>query len=266
MEPTLNQNDSKALIQKPDQYLADRAKNLDELLDQITLPDGTEEAIISGSAKKLIRDKALGLFKVGEIIKEFLDWNDNVDKDIKEAKKNVLLAHYFQKNESNSLAVSELKSFISSAQGNTLFNKIVRILDDSPPDELLMKHLSSALKHMIDGDFIGLFESHKYALSQIEQISPQALAILADKSRWPHMKLGGYSANGTKLSSDWLMEFNNAYSQSKGVFDEETRTRIRYSISELINRRIVEAHLVGQSVAKCTVTDIGALIEPYISS
>ncbi len=263
---SLKPSESKALVTQPEQYLADQAKNLDEMLNDITLPEGTEEAIVSGAAKKLIRDKVLGLFKVGEIVSSILNWNEDIDKDIREAKRNYLLARYFNKNESNATAISDIKGFLSSAQGNTLFNKIIRILDDSAPDEKLIEHLSSALKHIIGTDFRALFEEHKYALSQIEQISPQALAILADDKNWPQIKLGNYQASGTRVQSDWLHEFNSVYSTSKGIIDGPTQSRVRYSISELHNRRIIEAHLVGQGIAKCTVTDIGSLLIPYIKA
>jgi hypothetical protein len=263
---SLKPSESKALIQRPDQYLASQAKTLDARLNGVTLPEGTEEVIASGAARRLIRDKILGLFKVGEVISALLSWNENIDKDIKEAKRDHLLALYFHQNEQSVTAISDLKSFLSSGQGNTLFNKIIRILDDSAPDEQLVAHLSAALKHIVDSDFRSLFEDHKYALSQIEQISPQALAILADQSSWPEMNLGSYQANGTKVQSDWLNEFATVYAQSKGIADSAMQSRVGYSINELTSRRIIEAHLVRQSVARCTVTDIGALLVPYLKS
>lgn len=262
----MKSNESKSLIQNPDHYLSDQVKSLDTILNSVTLPEGTEEIISSGATKKLIRDSALGLFKVGEVISAILGWNENIDNQIREAKRDHLLALYFHQNEKSISAISDLRSFLSSAQGNTLFNKIIRILDDSAPDEKLVGHLSSALRHIVESDFRSLFEEHKYALAQIEQISPQALAILADKNSWPEMNLGSYQSSGTQVKSDWLHEFNAAYTQSKGIIDEGMKSRVRYSINELTSRRIIEAHLIRQSVAQCTVTDIGALIIPYITN
>lgn len=256
--------ESKALIQSPDQYLANQVKTLDERLASVKLPEGTEEVVAAGATKRLIRDKVLGLFKVGDLISTFLTWNESIDRDIREAKQNHLLALYFHINENNANSIGELKRFLSSGQGNTLFNKIIRILDDSPPDEQLIKHLSAALKHIVDSNFHDLFEEHKYALSQIEQISPQALAILADNKSWPEINLTSYQASGTRLQSDWLQEFNAAYTHSKGITDSSMQSRVRYSISELTTRRVIEAHLVREQVARCTVTDIGLLLIPYL--
>jgi hypothetical protein len=262
----MDQKQSTALIANPSAYLAERAETLDEIIARTKLPAGSEEAIVSGRARRVIRDKALGLFKIGEIVKELLDWNENVDKDIREAKKNALLAEYFQKSEAAANGLSSLHKLLTSAAGNTLFNKIVQILDDNPPDQVLIDHLSSALRHIVESDFESLFEEHKYALSQIGQISAQALAILRDAQNWPLIPLAGYQANGSKVVSDWLQEFSQAYSTSRGVSEPKLLSRIRYTISELQNRRLIEAHLTVQNQAKCVVTDIGALITPYISA
>jgi hypothetical protein len=194
-------------------------------------------------APLIVRDKALGLFKVGAIISEFLNLNENVDKEIKEAKKNILFAEFFHISETNQHVISDLKKLLTSAQGNTLFNKILRIIDDNPPDSLPIDHLSSALKHIVNSDFEALFEAHKYALSQIEQISPQALAILADQRNWPNIALGTYRSTGTKITTDWLVEFTEAYTMRKNIFDNAVKHRVKYSVSELTTRKTIEAHL-----------------------
>ena len=125
----------------------------------------------------------MGLFKVGEIISAVLNWNEDVDKNIRETKKNYLIAEYFHKTENNDQAVSQLRKFVTSAQGNTIFNKILRIMDDSPPDFLLIEHLSTAMRHIVDSDFQSLFEEHKYALSLIDQLSPQGLGLRLNQSQ-----------------------------------------------------------------------------------
>ncbi|MCL1089633.1 hypothetical protein L2744_08435 [Shewanella profunda] len=256
----------KEIIGHPDHYFGAQGKSLDARLDNVKLSAEEESEIQSQHAKKFIRDKALGLFKIGEIVSEIINWNESVDEDLKEAKKEYLLAQYFEKNDQNEKALLQLKEFLSSPQGNTLFNKILRILDDSPPDMELANHLSSALQHVVSNSFYQLFEQHKYALSQIEKLTPQALTILSDHSGWPLIQLGSYSANGTKVSSDWLMEFTDAYCRSKGIRDSGMTTRVRHSINELISTRLIEAHLTGQKGARCVVTAVGESILPYINA
>ncbi|MEC3950399.1 hypothetical protein [Sphingobium sp. HWE2-09] len=258
--------DSKALITKPDQYMSAKKADLDEMIDNCKLPAGTEEVITSKAVKKLVFDKTLGLFKVGEIISAILNWNDDVEKDIREAKKNYLISEYFHKTENNDRAVSQLKSFVTNAQGNTLFNKIIRIMDDSPPDFLLIEHLSAAMRHIVDSDFQSLFEEHKYALSLIDQLSPQGLAILADDNSWPVLKMGRMASTGTRITSDWHNEFTMAYSVRKNIVGDAMRQRISHSINELITGRFMEAHRTDSGAAECVSTEIGSTLQKYIKS
>jgi hypothetical protein len=256
----------KEIIGHPDHYFGAQGKSLDARLDNVKLSAEEESKIESQHAKKFIRDKALGFFKIGEIVSELINWNESVDEDLKEAKKEYLLAQYFEQNDKNEKALLQLKEFLSSPQGNTLFNKILRILDDSPPDMELANHLSSALQHVVSNSFHKLFEQHKYALSQIERLTPQALTILSDHRAWPLIKLGSYSSNGSKITSDWLMEFTDSYCQAKKVYDAGMITRVRHSINELISTRLIEAHLTNDSRAKSVVTPVGESILPYISA
>ena len=256
----------KEILNEPEYYFAAQEKSLDARIDKVRLSEEAEVEITKSKAKKLVRDKVLGIFKIGEIVSEFLNWNESLDEDLREAKKEYLLAEYFEKNENNTLAISELRKFLSSPQGNTLFNKILRVLDDSPPDIELAKHLSSALQYIVKADFYKLFEQHKYALSQIERLTPQALSILADYRSWPMLSLGSYSANGSKVTSDWLMEFSQAYATKKGIHESEMQNRVRHSINELISARFIEAHLVGEKRAQCKVTSVGHSMLPYIDA
>lgn len=261
----MNQNESRELVAQPDRYLARQGQSLDERIEGVRLQPGAAEAIGKQAIRRIIRDRVLGLFKVGEIIKEFLDWNEKVDDEIREAKKNALLAEYFNQAEDNADSISALKVFLTNPQGNTLFNKILRILDDSPPDEDLICQLSSTLKHIIDTDFASLFEEHKYALTQIERISAPALAILADHRAWPQINLQSYQTSGPRVTSDYLSEFHAAYVNHKGIFDPGMRSRVRHSLDELINIRAVEVFLVGTGgIQGGTVSGSGGVATPAL--
>lgn len=205
-------DDSKReIITNPARYLDSQKETLKERLRFIQLSETEENKITQRLTQRLIRDKVLGLFKVGELVNVLLNWNELVEQARNSAKRDVLLEMYFAKSEANEFAVQQLRNFISDPQGNTLFNKILRILDDSPPDPELMGHLGSALKFMAQSKFRDLFAEHKYALSQIEQISPQGLTILADGKMWPQFQLGSFNAVGSKVTSDYVDEFAGTY-------------------------------------------------------
>jgi len=95
----------------------------------------------------------------------------------------------------------------------------------------LMSHLASALKFIAESEFEKLFKEHRYALSVIEQLTPQALTILADHNSWPNFPLGTSTSIGTKITSDYLAEFAQAYALAKGIADRGTADRIGHSIN-----------------------------------
>lgn len=255
----------KDIVLRPEQYLAEQGKTLDDRLQSVQLPAGTEEFIAAGKIKRIIRDQALGVFKIGEVVREVLNWNENVDEEIKAAKKALLLSSYLERTDENTSAISDLKKLLVSAPGNTLFNKILQILDGNPPDPLFVDHLANALDHIVETDFESLFEEHKYALAQIDQLTPQALAILADRASWPLITLNNRISSGSRVTSDWLVEFTSAYVKVKNISDPKYQERIRSSINDLTTTRMIEAHIIEGGRTKCTVTSMGQMLIPYIS-
>ncbi len=253
------------IIISPDFYFDTQKKGLEQRLEKVTLSKEEEEAIIASKTSKTIRDKVLGLFKIGEVINTILNWNEEIDDDLKEAKKEYLLASYFDKADQTGEAVEKLKQLLTSPQGNTIFNKILRILDNTPPDIELTKHLATVLNHIASSDFISLFEDHKFALNQIEMLTPQALTLLSDHRRWPAWTLTSYSSNGARLSSHWLPDFVNVYSMSKGISDNSTKSKISHSMNDLIKNRYAEGMLTTkEKTAAAFLTDIGKLITKYL--
>lgn len=174
------------------QYLDIVGKDLESRIEEVNLSSTERKEIRKGETIKSIKDKGLAILgPMGEIISTVINWNDSVNQNISEAKKMILLEQYFNQTDEHLLAIKQLQECITNPQGNTLFNKILRIVDDSPPDPELTSHLSKVLKKIIeDGNFEALFEKHKYALGQIERLTPQAITIIADYNSWPPIQLG----------------------------------------------------------------------------
>jgi hypothetical protein len=251
------------ILSSPREYYKNKEETLEEMLNEVNID---EDAIINTASQKLIRDKAMGFFKITDLINTFINWNETVDGDIRRAKKEHLLHEVIIGLQQRGNDIDALKRFISDPMGNTLYNKITRILESVPPDEQLSMHLAKAIGHIINTDFVGLFEAHKYAISQIEQLTPQALTILSDNTSWPIFRLEGFSATGGRITSDWLPEFTNTYCQIKGVSDSMIIERIRHSIGLLKTHEYMIAQLHGDKTARCAITRVGALILPYISN
>ncbi len=248
--------------------MADRGKKLQERLEEVSLSANEEAEIIESQTIKTVRDTIVGIIPMGEAIGTILNWNDEVNSEIENAKRNLLIEKYFDKSDENEKSIEQIKALITNPYGSTLFNKILQILDASPPDEKLIGHLSAALKYISDNDFKKLFDEHKFALSQIEKLTPQGLTVLSDFKNWPIFFMNGYSSNGGKITSDWIMDFTKAYAAHKKISDNEIINRILHSVNELVSSRLIEAWLTQDDDKHAGVipSDIGKFIIPYIQS
>lgn len=254
------------IITQSETYLQTQNKTLEQRLNNIEISQDREQDIIGNKTVKTIRDKTLGLFKVGEVISTFLNWNEEVDEEIDEAKKSVLLERFFNSVDYHENTINKLKQFITNPQGNVLFNKVLRILDDNPPDLELISHLSTALKYIIDnGDFYKLFEKHKFALAQIEKLSPQALTILSDYRNYPDFKLESSTSMGGKITSEWNIKFVQSYCNLKEISSDEIIIRISHVITQLQTQGYLAAYTSRENVCYCEVTSIGKDLLPYIT-
>ncbi|WP_026463474.1 hypothetical protein [Adhaeribacter aquaticus] len=255
----------RSIIEHPEHYFNAQKKSLEQKLDGVKLTPEEESEIIKSKTTKTIRDKILGLFKVGEVIQTVLNWNEDIDNELKGVKKDYLLNIYFDKVDHTQESVVKLTKLLTSPAGNTLFNKILRILDNTPPDIELSNHLANVLKNITNSDFEKLFSEQKFALSQIEQLSPQALTILTDNKNWPIVSLQMSTTMGTKIVSEWYMEFTRDYGNAKSIHDHSYHERIIHSINELINNRFIEAHKIGNDTAKVTCTNLGTQLIKYLT-
>jgi len=82
---------------------------------------------------------------------------------------------------------------LTNPTGNTLFNKLLRILDNSTPDLELTEHLAKVLKHIVETDFSSLFEDHNYKVTVLSDCITSY-----DKRKIDEM-LNYYKKNGSKI-------------------------------------------------------------------
>lgn len=248
-------------------YLNCSSKNLETRLQEIEISKEELDDIKAKKAMGTIVEKGLGMLgPLGDIANTLLNWNESVNNEMKEAKQMILMEQYFAKSDDHEKDIEGLKNFLTSPQGNTLFNKILRILDDTPPDEELTGFLSTALKNIINGEnFETLFEKHKYALAQIERLTPQALAIISDHETWPKIQVMEVLSTGPRITQDFYTEFTAAYCTSKCIEDQFKYQRVLHAVLELQRQGYMEAFKVGgNGESKCNLTIIGGEILGYI--
>ena len=235
---------------------------IENRLASISIPNSAKDNIRKEEAKNLIFDKALGIIPFGDFAKVIFDWNTNVKARFLEKKREWLLANAVSLAERNSDDINKIKIFVTNLYGNFLFNKILFICDENPPDPELMHHLAVILRNMSNEDFVRQFERQKYALALISQLTPQAITILADKQNWVQFECRGIITNGV-LTSDWLNAFVGPYCRQKGV-DSDTTSRIRNSVSELISKNYIHAIDVGGGLREVKPTIMGDLVTEYL--
>lgn len=256
------------IVTKPELYFYTQNLSLEQRLENIKLTEDEENAIVTSKTVKTIRDKTLGLFKLGDFVNTILNWNEEIDNNIKEAKKEFLLSSYFDKQDQVEFGLNQLKSLLTDPVGNTLFNKILRILDNSTPDVEQIEHLTKSLLYIVSTDFKAMFEDHKYALNQIEMLTPQALTILSDYNNWPSWQMQSFSSNGGIITSDWLPQFVRLYTANKNISGNKLREKVAHSMNDLIKNRYVEAkHMTNNqkdNFASIELSDIGRIVVNYV--
>ncbi|SLL33508.1 Uncharacterised protein [Mycobacteroides abscessus subsp. abscessus] len=255
------------ITQNSPAYFHSQGLSLEKRLNETRISGEKENEIRKEKGIKTVRDKGLSfLGPLGDLAVTVLNWNEEVNQSVTEAKQMLLLEQYFNKADEQDRAIEMLSEFIKNPQGNTLFNKILRIIDDSPPDPELTEHLSRVLKKIVEeGNFEALFEQHRYALGQIERLTPQAITIISDFREWPPIELGGAVSYGSKITSDFYTEFTQAYSNSKGISDINIKKRIQHSVIEIQRLGLMEAYRGPDGKTFCELTEVGKDLLVYIA-
>ena len=231
---------SEMIISHPQEHLSLKKQTLERELNNLKLTKEDIEKIRNSHAIKVLDDKIFGKIPGYKLAKTLLIWNKEVNEEIKNAKKEMLLVNCCSKTNEQGKSIEIIKNLLSNPSGNTLFNKILQIIDDNPPDPELVQHLSSALLYISQSDFEKLFNDHKYALSQIQLMTPHSLTILNDSGNWPSFSPGSFTANGGVISTDWLEAFSRSYINSKQV-EISVQKLIKHCVNELISKRFILA-------------------------
>jgi hypothetical protein len=191
-----------------------------------------------------------------------------VNEEVEQAKRDHLLLSYVNKSEDHTQAIEQIRKLITSPEGNVLFNKILWILDDNPPDPELSDHLAAAMRQIANSDFGHLFGDHKFALGIIARTTPAALSILADADRWPIFTMGFQSTSGGLVTNDWVPDFTGVYARLLGLSAQSSR--VGNAVAELRQTGLLEArsrpdptgHI--KTLAGLAWTPVGATVAQYL--
>ncbi len=252
------------------------ADNFESAIEEIQLPQDKkkeiiEEKTISSLVKAIL--KTVGLGGIGE----FLSLNEKIQDEFRKKKVEVLIASYAEQTKENEDSIKALKNFVLDPQGNMLFNKILRIINDNSPNPYYINLLATVLRKIISSDFATHFEKHKYSISVIEKLSVQAIIILADSNNWHPFKITKYSSSGGIIQSEWTSLFSETYAKSKKISDKKIVMRINHALQELLRNGLVLARIPGAKDSKdfgslkeadtnviCNTSDLGREICEYL--
>lgn len=247
--------------------LKDRLANIevsDEELIRITKES-------SKAARKEVRKELINsiphISAVTKAAYIFVDWNKQIDADLEEVKRCMLIESYLNKSDDHSKAIEELQNAISDYYGNALINKIFRMLSDYPPDGDLFEHLRTALNQICRRKkFKRMFDKHKFNLALIEKMTPQALTILADAQNWPifNLKLQSGFFNG-KVTDNFQRPFALMYAKEKDIKNQEKVNRISYIVSELTKEGFVECLALQGGGYALKLTRLGQELHEYLT-
>lgn len=260
----------KFIGENPQQYMDTQQKTLEKRLEKLNSNEKDMRIKKGIKQDEMMRKSTLNLFGgLGGFINTIIDWNAETNKELQEAKKSILLSNYLNKTDSIEQSMTELREFISNPYGNTIFNKILSMLEDSPPDQDLLNHLTKVLTYIIDQkNFEKMFSNHKFFLTQLDKLSPQALVIIADYKEWPPFNLQMSQQFGELISSDFHKEFTNAYTKKKKITDINKIKRIEHTIIEIKQAGIVigiqKTTEQRSEPAKMVLTTIGSDLLPYL--
>lgn len=254
-------------------------QELKERLDTVILPEEEVEEIITDKTGKALFTGILESIGLGGVVK-VCEIAENVNEEIAQRKQALLLSNYFSNVDDLEEEINKLKSFVSDPVGNTLFNKVVRIVNANPPTKAYVELLAKVLAKLTNSDFQKLFSQHIYALSQIEKLTPQSLILLADYGSWPEYYIDEeYESDHGVITTEWIGTFVLLYyAPLKRIDDDSMIQRIVHSFRELQRNDFVISRLQNETDSKtissikestknpaiCDLTELGKEIIDYL--
>lgn len=192
-----------------------------------------------------------------------LDFTNRLEEKIRERKLSILLQSFAEHFGSIDEAISRLKFLHSNPSGIVLFHKIILILNNGSDEEEWIQSLANVLKNLSESEIEDKFEEYKYALSQIERLTAQAVIILSKYDVWKEVTIQNTtSMSGQTISGDWDSQATNYLIRSMGIGVTESGVALRmmHSFEELKNAGLV---LLDHDKLKLSI--VGAEIVSYIT-
>jgi len=203
-----------------------------------------QERIVSNPLAKVELDPeqiigVLGKATTGSVVSsipglnKIFEWVERVDQASREEKLKTLLIEYSGRFESFEDAISKLKLLTATRGGQTLFRKIIQIVDKGDEDQEWIRLLAITLKKVFETEFEKYFDAQMFVLSQIDRLSPQALILLSEYAIWKEVNIQSTTTTSGQTMGDWIPQVTMFMRQKKGIDNLEVGARVNHSFREL---------------------------------
>jgi hypothetical protein len=216
---------------------------IDAILNEIPIPEDKLAEIASQETGGTIRDLVFNYLGIAHLTNLF-NLGERINKAQKEWKRGKLLQFIIEESEDQKEKQKLFENFVTDPQGNILYNKVIRIVDDNPPNTYYIKLLANALKTIRDSDFKSRFSEHVYIVNQIEKLTMQALLLLSDYNSWPEFLISSYRSTGEFIDTSWVNEFLWVYAPQKEINDKNVIDRIAHSFLELEQNEMIRSKVL----------------------
>lgn len=190
--------------------------------------------------------------------------NELKNNNIRLAKLEYLFSSYIDKVDEQEKNIKKLEMFIKDNYGNIIFNNILKILENYPPEKEAITILNSVLRNIGNsGEFQKYFSKYMLDIRMVHKLSVQALIKfkeLPNNFEFIHESIVGVDSikyNGVILTVPWAEELTNALGCDAYYIS---------IISELIDNNLIKAKYLPDTKNKCVVlfTDEGQRLKDLL--
>lgn len=209
----------------------------------------------------VLTDATIGsIFSSIPCFNKFFEWIERVEQASREEKLKILLMEYNNHFDSIDDTISKLKFFTATRGGQTLFRKVIQIIDKGNEDQEWIHLLAITLKKVSETEFEKYFDSQMFTLSQIDRLSPQALILLSEYNIWKQANIQNTTTTSGQTMGDWAPQVTMFMRQHKKIDNLEIGARINHSFRELESTGMID--LKGEQLK---LTAIGLSIYQLIT-
>lgn len=235
--------------------------------EKINLPIEEEQNIKGRKLLEKVLSSLADSNPITKTIKDILSVSEEMEQEVNEYKKNLLLSEYLAKTDNIENEIRKLLTLLTDPYGIIIFNKILQITQENPPDDILIKKLANVIKEIVNqGDYQRLFEKNKFVINEISKISGVGLIILINLRSSFKFELQTITAAGNNITNDWVPECSKSYVSKFHKDHLDWQYQIELTLRQLCSQGLVDATFRQGAIQGpfLVLTEAGKTISDYL--